>query len=338
MPEKFKSDIIEFKYTWNDKGEVISEFKSGSGSFDGSILKIGNIDIPVTDILSMSVDDHEFYFGIADDDNGTLPIIVEFYGTDVIQLEHAINASRSSALAGSERDRLTQSGKLANYRDHVCPFCKSTIVLTNLPPTPQVYCNFCDTLFSVDQEPGDEIERDFRICENCGMYSRPRKFAVFYFYFLIVTFGFHHDSIVRCSGCMRSSAWKMVLGNLFGLLGFPFALVQLYRSYSTKSLTGRFEGLDTANVLARRGNVDKALQRYDEIMDRVPENAGVKYNIGFGLMLKKDFGHAQEIFELSLDDCSNYWPAVNGLLRALQQQGKSDQIEAVYRVWGSRPQ
>ena len=49
---------------------------------------------------------------------------------------------------------LTKSGKLGNYRDHVCPFCNSTIVMTNLPVTPQVYCNFCDTLFSVEQQPG----------------------------------------------------------------------------------------------------------------------------------------------------------------------------------------
>jgi len=166
------------------------------------------------------------------------------------------------------------------------------------------------------------------------MYSRPRKFAIFYFYFLVFTFGIHHDSTERCSGCMRKSAWKMVLGNLFGVLGLPFALMQLYRSYSTRSLTGQFQGLDTANLLAGRGKVEAALEKYDVIMDNAPENAGVKFNIALGLMIKRDYEHAQRMFEMSLDDCSNYWPAVNGLVDCLQKQGKDREIRAVAKIWG----
>ena len=336
MKENSAVEAIEFKYKWHDHTGAATGFATGSGSFNGSVLSIGNEKFAIADIKSLLVDQYVFMFGINVDD-GLRTMNVEIYGTDIAVLANAINAARSNILAHQERVRLTKSGGLVDYRDQICPCCQSTIVLTGLPATPQIYCQYCDTLVTVDHETEDAIERDFRICEKCGMYSRPRKFAVFYFYFLFVTFGFHYNHVVRCSGCMRSSAWKMVGGNLFGLLGLPFALLQLYRSYSTKSIAGRFEGLDTANVLARRGKLDSALDRYDEVMDRVPENAGIKYNIGLGLMVKNDFSHAQELFELSLDDCSNYWPAVNGLMKSLQMQGKSEELKAAYRIWG-RPE
>ena len=82
-----------------------SEFRSGSGSFDGATLKIGNMEFPVADILSVAVSDNEFYLSMADESAGVRPIIIEFYGTDVVELEYAINAARSSHLASEERNR-----------------------------------------------------------------------------------------------------------------------------------------------------------------------------------------------------------------------------------------
>ena len=38
-------------------------------------------------------------------------------------------------------------------------------------------------------------------------------------------------------------------------------------------------------------------------------------------------------FEMSLDDCGNYWPALQGLLATLEQQGKTVETEAVRQLW-----
>ncbi len=325
-------DTIQFKFLWHNGLGKKNQIRTGS--FDGHTIRLGEFTVVVANIIDFSTHEQNFFFEQFVKQGSPQSIHIEVFDTDVAKLQKAIDASHSAAVAHQERERLSIAGELNSYRDAICPFCDSTIVLSGLPETDQVFCEFCDTLFSVQREEFNNDERYFRICEGCGMYSRPRQFAVFYFYFLVFTFGFHHDTTIRCSGCMRSSAWKMVFGNLFGLLGFPFALMQLYRSYATSKLTGRFEGLDDANVLSRRRKIDQALDKYDEIMDKVPDNAGVKFNIGFGLFLKKDYEHAQQMFEMSLDDCANYWPSLNGLIRVLKLQNKTKELEAVEKLWG----
>ena len=326
-------ESVEFKYKWHDATGAVTGAEHGRGSFDGLTLRAGKLQIPIGNLIGFQTADSVFFLRFLDEKGRAVRAHIEVYGTDLVGLSRLVNAARSQAFAEKERTKLSKSGTLQTYRDSSCPFCQSTIILTGLPETDQVYCNFCDTLFTVDRNVGDALEMHFRICEKCGMYSRPRSFAVFYFYFLVFTFGFHHDAVESCSGCMRKSAWKMVLGNLLGVLGFPFALMQLYRSYATRKISGRFEGLDDANLLARRGKVDMALEKYEQIMEVVPENAGVKFNIAQGLMVKRDFPHAQQMFELALDDCSNYWPAVHGLIASLEQQGKPKEIAAVQKLW-----
>lgn len=327
-------ESIEFKYKWHDETGSLTGFKHGQGSFDGLVLRVGKLEIPISNLVGFQSYENVFFLGFLDDKGREFSVNIEVYGTDFSELHEIVNAARSRAMAEAERTKLIKSKKLDTYRDSICPFCKSTIVLTGLPETDQVYCDFCDTLFTVGHDFATEIEKHFRICVRCGMYSRPRDFAVFYFYFLVVTFGFHHQSEKSCSGCMRKSAWKMVFGNLFGLLGFPFALLQLFRSYSTSKISGSFEGLDAANLMVRRGKVAEALEKYERIMEKVPDSAGLKFNIAHGLMLKMDFPHAQQMFELALDDCSDYWPAVRGLLASLERQDKLKEAEAVRRLWG----
>lgn len=324
---------IPFKYRWVDSAGLPTGTSSGSGQLDATRLLFDDFVLSIKSLVGLQVDAEHFYLSVRDDAGQVHRLTIEIFGTDRRQLARAINASRTQLAAAREKERLISEGNLAAYRDAQCPHCQATILLLNLPETPQVYCEYCDTLFSRTRNQDDEIEKYFRICESCHMYSRPREFSVFYFYFLVFTFGFHHDSTVRCSACMRSSAWKMVFGNLFGLLGFPFALIQLYRSYKSDELVGKFAGLDSANLLARRGQIDQALDKYDQVMDRVPDNAGVKFNIASGLMLKQDFAHAEAMFELSLDDCANYWPSVNGLQACLQLQGKTGELDAARQFW-----
>jgi hypothetical protein len=258
---------------------------------------------------------------------------VELFGTDLVKLHNAINSATSRWEAAAVQQTLITAGRGSDYREAVCPYCQATNLLISLPLTPQIYCSFCDSLFCRDPRNKTGLEEHFRLCSQCGMYSRPRTFSVFYFYYAVVTTGFHYDTTSRCSGCMRSTAWKMVLVNLLGVLAFPFALVQLYRAYATRSVAGPMDGIDTANLWWLRGNVEGALKRYDEIMERVPLNAGVKYNVARGLMLNNDLPHAQAMFEMSLDDCANYWPSVHGLFECLAQQGKHKELAAARKLW-----
>ena len=305
----------------------------GAGSFDGARLRLGEQSFHVERIEHFQVDEKTLTITWLDENDEPLFAVVDFYGVQADELKRLIRAGQTEVLATREKSRLIDAGQIDAYDDIVCPFCKSTIMLVDTPHTPQVYCEQCETLFSRNREAIGEIERYFRICKGCTMYSRPRHFSVFYFYFVIVTFGFHHDSTFQCSACMRRSAWKMVLGNLFGLLALPFALVQLRRAYATKSLTGIFEGLDDANGLAARKKIELALDKYDEVMDRVPLNAGIKYNIGRGLMLQGDFQHARQMFEMSLEDCANYWPSIMGMVDCLEELGDERGLAEMRHFW-----
>jgi len=201
--------------------------------------------------------------------------------------------------------------------------------------TPQLYCHFCDTLKTIDrfQEPIPN-ETEFRICENCQMYSKPKKFTTFYFYFLLVIYGFNSNSSYRCGGCMRSESWKMLLGNLIFILGVPHAIYQLCRAYLGDAVTGKFKGLDKGNLKAARGNVEGALVQYEAILERVPHSAGIKYNLGLALLAKGDIPHAIQVFELALEDCSNYAPAYQQLVNLYEKTGETQKLDDLNQIWG----
>jgi len=247
-----------------------------------------------------------------------------------------LDIARSDVWAKQHREDLQKRGLGHTYRDAVCPECSATVILSDMPESPQLYCQFCDTLVTTDPtaEPIAK-ESEFKICEECGMYSRPRKFTIFYFYFLLVIYGWWSDTTWRCPACMRGEAWKMLFGNLIFLLGVPVAITQLIRSYGGDKVLGKFKGLDTGNLKARKGNVNGALQHYETIMERVPYAAGIKYNLATALLGTGEQEKAAQVYELALDDCSNYAPAYHQLRALYEQLGRKAELAELDRIWSS---
>ena len=85
----------------------------------------------------------------------------------------------------------------------------------------------------------------------------------------------------------------------------------------------------TRTVLPAVGKVERALDRYDLLMDNLPINAGIKFNIGSGLLTKGDVPHAETMFLMSLEDCSNYPPSLNGLRYCYQSAGKTAELKQI---------
>jgi hypothetical protein len=205
--------------------------------------------------------------------------------------------------------------------------------LTGFRESPQISCQFCHCVATV--EGARPEEKQYRLCDECGRYSKPRQFTIFYFYFLLVIYGWTSRSTWRCPGCMRKEAWKMLFGNLIFVLGVPVAITQLIRSYGSDQVLGKFKGLDTGNLKARRGNVNGALQQYEAIMDRVPYAAGIKYNLATALLASGDPEKAAQVYELALDDCSNYAPAYQQLRALYAQLGRKAELVELERMWSS---
>lgn len=324
-------DPITFKFRWMDEGNVSGGMFALSGSFDGNELTLDEEVYPVTSILGVGTYDHVMSLVIFHEDEDVSRTIV-FKGESPETVKRAIDGSRSSIEAAEEQKRLIAEGQGASFRSEVCPHCTATISLSKFADSPQCYCDYCETLFTIRGNHGgreletttleQSLEPKYRMCEQCGMYSFPKTFTRFYFVFLLYFMHVVSEKTVRCPGCMRWEAWKMLFGNIFGLLGLPVAITQLIRSYRGRVEKGPLGGLDDANILANRGKIDKALDRYDVLMDNLPINAGIKYNIGSGLLTKGDVPHAEAMFLLSLEDCSNFAPSLSGLMFCYQTLGK----------------
>lgn len=332
---------IEFKFRLLDNnGNETGFFRSQRGEFDGEILRLKETEIPADSIFDVVLRDKFMSVTYADENDDVQGVAFSIYKTDLRELKQSIDISRSDRIAAREKQRLIDAGMAEGFRTQICPHCQATISLNNLPQTPQVYCDFCQTLFTndgnLDQNSLDRTaEKKHRLCDDCGMYAHPRRFAIFYFYFLFVLYGWSYRKTYRCPGCMRGDAWKMFFVNIFGVLGLPVAITQLIRSYFPRgSGGGKLKGLDNANVLANKGKIEKALDRYESMMEALPLNAGIKYNIGSGLATKGDFAHAEPMYEMSLEDCANYWPSLRGLSACYQIQEKTDQLNQLRLRYG----
>lgn len=331
---------LNFKFKFLDEnGNEKGLFVYKKGSFDGTTLVLDDQSIAADQIFQLAVRDKFMSLVAVDGAGEAFQHTIAVYKTTAGELKTQLDISRSDAMARREHAELQASGEAHLQRAEICPHCSATLSLVAMPDTPQTYCTFCEKIYTRDASLGEDAlprkdEGKYQICEECGMYSTPQKFTVFYFYFLVVVYGWSSRTTWRCPGCMRGDAWKMLFGNVFGLIGIPVAMTQLYRCYfSQGGASGKLKGLDTANVMANKGKVEAALGRYETLMENVPVNAGVKFNIGSGLMAKGDFEHAVPMFQMALEDCGNYWPAVQRMAYCFSEQGKEGELNALRKQY-----
>ena len=325
---------LEFKFQFQDESGNNTSFLRKKGRYDDGELTLDDATIPAAAILECQLLEERIILTMPDGEGGTVSSLIGMPGkSQAADLKKRIDAARSRTWADSYKETLENEGRGAAYREVQCPRCEATVVLSDMPETPQVYCNFCSSLSTDDQTP-PQREDKHSLCDECGMYSQPSKFTVFYFYFLLVVYGWRSRSKFCCKACMRKDAWKMLFGNLPFILGVPVALTQLVRAYSGgRAVEGAFAGLNAANVAARKENWDKATEGYRRVLEEVGVSAGVKYNLGAALRKAGRDEQAARAFELSLKDCANYTPAYAHLRELLPAIGESDRLAELAKQW-----
>ncbi|MFH5804446.1 hypothetical protein [Alienimonas sp. DA493] len=339
-PQRFKFHFL------NDQGQPAGMFRK-KGSWDGETLTLDDLTLPAAALLEVQVRDKLLFLAVPVGGNegedeateaagpqvGTVGASISG-GATAQSLKAAIDVARSAVWAESHREQLERDGRGAAFRSATCPHCAATVVLSDMPRTPQVYCAFCGTLWT-ERTAADPPawERKHRICEECGYFAAPRKFTVFYFYFLLVVYGWNTRSTWRCPACMRGDAWKMLILNAPFLLGVPVALTQLTRTYGSDLTGGPYAGLDAGNKAARAGRFDAAIAKYRAILERLGAGAEVKYNLGLALAGAGDADRAADAFLASLDDCANYVPAFERVAPLLEEAGRTDELAELKRQW-----
>ncbi len=223
---------------------------------------------------------------------------------------------RSSALAAERHQReLVEAGEESKYRAMTCPHCEAIIDLSDFERTRYVYCRFCES--TLDQGGGIVSSGDaYQVCGECQMFDRVQGYTVFYFYFLLIVYGFSYGRRYLCDACAVRTAQRALLRNLIFLLGIPSSIYMW-----VKAGTGQepeMKDLLKANRLARKGKAREADALYERLLQRSPEHPGLLLNQGIGHLKAGDGQQGVEYLNRSLQACSNYRPAMQWLLR-LQQ-------------------
>jgi hypothetical protein len=194
--------FLAFKFHWlNDQGQATSVFRK-KGNFDGELLTLEQTEIPVAAIVHSEVRETKMAVSYVTDDarNPVAVLLIQPSSKkEAEQLKRMLDISRSAVWAKNHKQDLEKRGLGHTFRDAVCPQCDATLILSDMPVTPQLYCHFCDSLSTVDSETGPlKEEKGLRICEECGMYTRPQKFTILYIYILLVVNGFWQKETWRC--------------------------------------------------------------------------------------------------------------------------------------------
>ena len=325
---------LHFKFHYlNQEGQQTGIIRK-KGSFDGETLQIDDAVIPAAGIIEIMPFENRLFFTVFAEEGATGFGIILPGAKLASKLKLAIDQVRSQGWAAAHRERLARAGESDRYRVEACPVCEASVVLSHMPRTPQVYCPFCQSLSYLqnDEVPQGKVSR-FRTCGDCGYFSYPRKFTIFYFYFLVFLYGWRTRVVHRCANCMKGDAWKMLALNAPFVLGTPVALTQLARTYSSDLRNAPYNGLDSANKAAVSGHLTRALKKYRDILDRVGAAAGIKHNLGLALLASGDERRAQEFFRLALDDCANYVPSYEKLKTLLEESGNAEELEELRRQW-----
>ena len=226
---------LRFKFHWLDDDGRETSISRKSGQFDGEILTLEDVQVSASAIVRVELRDLRMAAAVVTDTGEPAHLTVQLSSKrSGEELKSALDVVRSKDWARHHREGLVSHGRGQEYRDATCPHCRATLVLSRMPETPQLFCQFCQRLTTVSPESErPKGEEHLRLCDECGMYSRPQRFTIGYVVFLLVFVYSNFRQTWRCSACMRGDAWRMLFGNLPTLLGTPLALKELYRSYVT---------------------------------------------------------------------------------------------------------
>ena len=244
-------------------------------------------------------------------------IVLNVMSDDPVKIKRVIDKHSSAISTREHKKQLEAQGQGAAFRSQLCAHCGSTINLSGLPETAYYFCPFCESVYLAGGaivNKGDE----YCTCDECDLFGHVQEYKIFYFYFLLVIYGWRSQQRFLCDGCARGELLKTLLCNLFFILGVPVSLWGLFRSYSGQD--PRFGELLEANDYAREGKADLAGNIYQQIAGKNPMHPGLAMNKGVAHLHGNNVNGAIESFSAALETCSNYVPAIRLLQRMAPHQ------------------
>ena len=327
----------EFQFQFKSKPLLLSKDRgrsgsSSKGSFDGQVLDLGwHEPIGVEHISKVVGHCHRMCIEIS-------PSMFHHHHHDMIFVEIIVKekilqdlvreVNAAASLAKVKREEINDK----KPRSRICPYCSSTVLLSDLVESPQIYCRYCEAIF-----PRSGLilydEKDMRLCNRCGFYSKPELFCY--------RLNMKKRHRILCKGCEQEKARRVCCVNSLTLLGLPSAIMLMYKAHQVQDLPSLLEELDRANTFVKKcdtASVTEAMKIYKGILQSSDNgvNAGIRYNLGMAYIALGDNANAIVAFKASLEDCCNYEPAAGMLLDCYRDMGAgaSPKVAELRRQFG----
>ncbi|NEQ38822.1 MAG: hypothetical protein F6K40_22135 [Okeania sp. SIO3I5] len=241
-------------------------------------------------------------------------LVLEIHQINALDLKRFIDRINSKKQAEITKQQFIEAAEGHLFYTVNCPECGATINLSRLNKTSYTYCRFCETIFQQNQDLMTKGSK-YRTCDECQMFDRVQGYTEFYFYFLLIIYGYSFKRRYLCDNCADKVFWKTLLINFLFIVGIiPSIWIKI------KSLMNRdseLEELAKANALARIGNYQQADVIYSQLYNHYPNHPGLLMNEGLGHLFGNDGLGGAERFKRSLGYCSNYYPVIN-LIQKIQ--------------------
>lgn len=323
------SQLFEFKFRFY-KGNIRQSMGSKPGYADSTGLNLDGSTLPYGQILNTAFQDN-FYSMLLSSDAQSDPKLKKYADKDNVivigvaggqgeNLVKFVSRTGSASDAQEHRKALEKEGKGHLFRMETCPECSGTVDLSELDKSPYLYCPHCATLFdSARNKVEDPAEHN--ACPECGMFSHLKTYTEFYFYFLLVFYGWRYNKMQLCANCAGGKFIKNLLLNLLFLLGIPAAIWM-----KLKTLIGRdpkYPALSKANKLALKGRHMEADAIYTQLLAQYPNHPGILHNRAVAYLIAGDGDSGSAYIDQVLNSCCNYGPTFDFIreLQALEEQG-----------------
>lgn len=306
--------VVRFKFRYVRRGET-GGIRSRKGLATSKAVKLDDVVVPYEAIGETVSRDNRLLLQVADP--AALPrkateqlvegmLILEIYRATADSVERFVDRHCAALRMAAKRSAAREQGLEHLIRSAECPTCGSEVDLSDLPESPYVYCPFCDTVFDAAEK--SSAGRSYRTCDECGFFGRVQSYPEFFFYFLLIVYGFSYKKRFLCDQCAHRLFVRAALLNALFVLGLPTAIW-----VKIKSMRGREAGmaaLAAGNRAAGRGDLVEAARCYDSVRESFPEHPGVLMNEGLAHLNGGSRTKGTELLDRALKACPNYHPLI----------------------------
>lgn len=318
------SEIAVFTFRYVKNG--VEAFGKRQGAI-GNALTLDDTEIPWDQLLSTTARGQRLALAIG---VGARPgkrlreymqdgqvAVIQPASLSAAQLKKAIDRRVSVREAALRREELIAQGQGHLVRSVECPICKATVDLSGLEATRYTYCRFCESVFS--REPMYVTDgRAYRTCDECSMFDRIRPYPEFYFYFLLIVYGFRYRQVYLCDSCAHGLFVRMLAANFLFVVGIPVSIFVKMRSLQGRE--PKFESLAEGNAFAKAGRYQDAIPIYKRLLRNHPDHPGILANQALAQLKGGDEKAAVSTLGRAVAACNSYLPALQ-LLQTAEQSG-----------------